>query len=176
MIFKKNKKGGFTLIELLVVIAIIALLSSIVLVSLSNVKAKARDAQRKATLNQLKTALESYYAANGSYPLPYPPGNIAFGGVNTDQCATPLGNGEVDNVNGKAYIIGLTPTYIKTLPYDPPKGTCSGYIYKSDGSGYKVVLNITPESYPGAGETFYDPTRPMTAWMICGGNSTACGW
>jgi prepilin-type N-terminal cleavage/methylation domain-containing protein len=63
---KKDK--AFTLIELLVVIAVIGMLSSIVLVSLKGVRAKARDAQRVATLNQIRVALELYYDQYGTYP------------------------------------------------------------------------------------------------------------
>ncbi|GIW68478.1 MAG: hypothetical protein KatS3mg099_426 [Candidatus Parcubacteria bacterium] len=60
--------SGFTLIELLVVIAIIGLLSSIVLASVNSARAKARDAKRVADLNQIRTALELYYADYGKYP------------------------------------------------------------------------------------------------------------
>ena len=66
MIFSKSK--GFTLIELLVVIAVIGLLSSIVLVSLKDVRAKARDARRKQEIAQIMKALEFYYLDNGQYP------------------------------------------------------------------------------------------------------------
>ncbi|MBU1292205.1 type II secretion system GspH family protein, partial [Patescibacteria group bacterium] len=64
----KNNKKGFTLIELLVVIAIIGLLASIVLVSLNSARAKARDARRKADLNQIRLALEMYYDSYNRYP------------------------------------------------------------------------------------------------------------
>ncbi|TFG35254.1 MAG: type II secretion system protein [Parcubacteria group bacterium] len=68
-IYKRKKKNSFTLIELLVVIAIIGLLSSVILVSLSSVRAKARDSRRKSDIAQIRKALELYYADNEQYPL-----------------------------------------------------------------------------------------------------------
>jgi len=66
---KKNKiSKGFTLIELLVVIAIIALLATIVMVSLNTARAKAKDSRRISDIRQVQLALQMYYDANGSYP------------------------------------------------------------------------------------------------------------
>lgn len=64
----KERQKGFTLIELLVVIAIIALLSSVVLATLSVSRAKGRDAKRRSDLEQMRIALELYYDATGGYP------------------------------------------------------------------------------------------------------------
>lgn len=63
-----NKKG-FTLIELLVVVALIALLSSVILASLSSVKAKARDARRIQDINTLEKTLAFYNSDNQMYPV-----------------------------------------------------------------------------------------------------------
>jgi len=62
-------KKGFTLIELLVVIAIIGILSAIGLVSLNGAREKARDAQAKSDLGQMRTALTLFADDNSSaYP------------------------------------------------------------------------------------------------------------
>lgn len=53
----KTLNKGFTLIELLVVIAIIGLLSTIVVASLTSTRAKARDATRVASLNEMAKAV-----------------------------------------------------------------------------------------------------------------------
>lgn len=55
-----NKKG-FTLIELLVVIAIIGMLSSLAIVSLNTARNKAKDAQIKSDLSQVRTYAEVTY-------------------------------------------------------------------------------------------------------------------
>ena len=67
-LIKKQGKKGFTLIELLVVIAIIGILSSIVLVSLTAARSKARDARRIVDVRTIQLALEQYYGENLVYP------------------------------------------------------------------------------------------------------------
>src|SRR4030042_6846370 len=63
-----QEKSGFTLIELLVVISIIGLLTSIVLVNLSSVKARARDARRISEIRSIYPLLELYWLDYNYYP------------------------------------------------------------------------------------------------------------
>jgi prepilin-type N-terminal cleavage/methylation domain-containing protein len=67
-IWNKGKERGFTLVELLVVIAIIGILATLVLLNLNTARARARDTQRIAHVNQIVGALEQYLEANGRYP------------------------------------------------------------------------------------------------------------
>ena len=53
----KNIKKGFTLIELLIVIAIIGILSSVILVSLTNSRRRSSGAAFKTTMSTLKGAV-----------------------------------------------------------------------------------------------------------------------
>ncbi|MEJ0021794.1 MAG: type II secretion system protein [Candidatus Doudnabacteria bacterium] len=67
---KLKRAEGFTLIELLVVVSIIGLLASIIVVALSNVRLKSRDARRLADMQQIKTGLDIYYNLGSGYPDP----------------------------------------------------------------------------------------------------------
>lgn len=64
---KKNERG-FTLIELFVIGVIICILSTFVAISYSGVQVQNRNAQRQASLDNLKSVLETYYAEDSRYP------------------------------------------------------------------------------------------------------------
>ncbi len=120
---KLNKdKRGFTLIELLVVISIIGLLSSIVLASLQDARAKGRDAKRLSDMRQIQNALELYRSQNNTYPTT----SIVIVGNTTDPTFKNL----------------LLP-HIKTLPIDPkstdtqnPTTNTNTYNYWYYGAAY----------------------------------------
>ena len=111
---------GFTLIELLVVIAIIGLLSTFVVVAMSNARIKARNAKRVADISQLQKALAIYYNDNQSYPTP--------GSKDKEQDIIALES-------------SLKPTYLQSLPDDPfPEGTNYQYIWGSGGEEYGLLV------------------------------------
>lgn len=129
-------KKGFTLLELLVVIAIIGILSSVVMVSLGNARAKSRDAKRLTDLKQIQSALTLYYNDNDLYP--YTPnwwGNCSDWGSHGTSGST-------------GYIPNLAPNYIKELPLDPkPISTNYCYLYRSspDSKSYMFLIYQTVE-------------------------------
>jgi general secretion pathway protein G len=96
--------GGFTLIELLIVIALLGVLASSLIVLINPVAQfqRARDAQRKADIRQIQSALEMYRSDVGEYPL---------------TAAGPTCGGAFTNA-------GIT--YLAKVPCDPKGG---GYVY-----------------------------------------------
>jgi type II secretory pathway pseudopilin PulG len=119
------------MIELVIVIALIALLSAVVLATLSSARAKARDSQRLSDLRQLQTALEGYRTDRGAYPST----SDSWWG----NCDSMWGSHGVTGSDG--WIPDLAPTYIHTLPLDPKPGPNSYncYVYRSDGVDYMVL-------------------------------------
>lgn len=113
-------KRGFTLVELLVVIAIISLVSSIVLTSITQARAAARDARRISDARALYTAVYAYMTQNGV--VPYGPGPSHLASVVPCSYNPPA----VDWSSGLAPLV--TGGFISALPRDP-QGGC--YVYSS---------------------------------------------
>ncbi len=79
---KLSKRHGFTLVELLIVVGVIGIIAALATVSLTASRARTRDSQRVAYVNQIKTALELYYQKNGTYPTAITAGRqLAANGV-----------------------------------------------------------------------------------------------
>ena len=66
----KKFKKGFTLLELLVVVAIIAIITSVILVSLGDSKNKGADASVKSNLGTIRSQSEIFYSNNDNKFLP----------------------------------------------------------------------------------------------------------
>jgi len=105
---------AFTLIELLVVISIIALLASMSIVAVNQVRHQTTDAQRLVDMQKIETALELYYDKYGKYPDGQPNG---------------CGNWNVGNQT-LPFLQGALPGIMDSPPVDPVKtGSCYGYRY-----------------------------------------------
>jgi len=115
----KFQKCGFTLIELLVVISIIGILAALIMVNFNAARERARDAQRKSDLDQVKKALRMYYNDNNSYPAT---GSLIWGSI--FQSA------------------GGNMVYMKALPHDPSwkKDGDSDYNYTQTANGQDFCL------------------------------------
>lgn len=73
---------GFTLLEMLVVIGIISILIALLLPTLTAARRNARNAATKATMHNMKIALENYRMESGTYPInPTGTGRIFDSGV-----------------------------------------------------------------------------------------------
>lgn len=63
-------KSGFTIVELLIATVVIGILAAISIVAFNNVKVRALDASRTATLENIQKMIEMFYVENGAYPSP----------------------------------------------------------------------------------------------------------
>ena len=142
----KRKQKGFTLVELLVVVAIIGLLVGMVIVSLQNIKAKSRDAERVSEMNSIITVLGLYHNDYNLYPV--------FDGYIT---------------GSDAFSLALEATgYISNVPSDPMDmdssncGSLTGYHYyyqSTDGRSYILGYCLETNSMQGLsqGENYLSP-------------------
>jgi len=108
----KGRKG-FTLIELLIVITIIGVLAVALVPRIVGAPAKARDAARKADLQQIATGIELFYDSTGAYP------------TTTGSCIE-----DMQSLAG----------YLSSTPDDPQKGASTAPASSECTDGYTYVL------------------------------------
>ncbi len=136
---------AFTLIELLIVITIIGILAVALLPRITAGPAKARDAQRKADLAQISTALALYADDNnGSYP---------WGTTYTQGC--------ISGATGQAWATTVSATSIHTYmttatPTDPKANNgatvcATGYGIYETLNGFILVAKMESTTSTGAG-------------------------
>lgn len=148
MKFLRSSNRGFTLIELLVVISLISMLASVVIATVSPMRAQARDAKRKQEVHQVDLAIQSYIADNGhppelsgceaqtSVPTSVPSGCIAVSTASISSNPSQYSAWQTLKTQ-------LSP-YMKNLPVDPC-GTCAS----SDGSviGYTYISPLAVQYF-----------------------------
>lgn len=114
-------RTGFTFVELLIVISLITILSTIGIASYTNVQQGARDGRRKADIQLIRGALESYRENNNAYPTPVIASNgLAFG---TGALSDSAGN-----------------IYLQTIPQDPLSNR--KYYYTLSGADYILASRL----------------------------------
>lgn len=111
---KVKTNGAFTLIELLVTISIIAILATLILANFNAARERARDAQRKADMRNISTALRIYYNDYGAYPA-HGTGSNAGKIIACGQSTSP---GPFTCEYGSAWSAD-SKTLMSTLPKDP---------------------------------------------------------
>lgn len=165
--FNWHRKSGFTLLELLVVIAIIGLLASIVLASVQQARAHARDTRRKTDLSEITKALELYHESYGGYPT------SAWSDVEPTADYTIF-----DSLCGQANFA----KFMTDCPHDPkyPNSSCynAEYVYISDSFrdpadlAEKYVLYATLEDQSSSNLSGSGMDFNMTNVWPCAGYGT----
>lgn len=144
MLMQRRHSSGFTLIEILVVVSIIGLMSSLVMSSLENARAKARDVRRLADLREVRTALEAYRTENGAYPIA-----TAWRGT----CATFNAGGTITNSGPTGWVPDIAPKHIPVLPVEskPTDNNCYLYRTTTNGSGFILLAHASVETEVSSG-------------------------
>ena len=132
-----RSESAFTLIELLMVVVIIAILASVVFVSLNPVQryADARNSRRWSDVNSLLTAIHEYVVDNN--------GSLPSGIATTEkQLGTCTSGGNSICSTAQAACLDLTATlakYLKTIPTDPNGGSAATTYYSVKVDSNNIV-------------------------------------
>lgn len=134
-----QSRKGFTLIELLVVISIIAILLTIGILNFVEFRKRGRDAQRKADIAKIQSALEQYRSQNGVYPI----ANETLPIVLPDTSCSPKTYATCPSPHANKFK-DITRVYLESMPIDPlgldvVNYNGGSYYYSSDGIEYSLA-------------------------------------
>lgn len=158
MRFFQQQKRGMSLVQTLVILGIIAILSTVILASISDAKKKARDKERVSDLQGIQLALRMYKDLNGTYPdhddSAFPGGVVIGVGKDIDTALAPyFPSIPKDGMQVLRFKHGgINVAYAGALPNEMHgSDVVYGYVYDSNfdcpiaGSGKKVIYAKSTE-------------------------------
>jgi len=139
----KKSTSGFTIVELLIVIVVIAILAAISIVAYNGIQKRATITRTTSDLNMINKAILTYHAEHGSYPI------------------QSTWNAKIED-----FIPEIVPNYASKLPQNPVAGSSARYMYRSNGTNYKLIShtdNLCAEATSNQ-PNLIDPTRNCWAY------------
>ncbi len=132
-----NHKSGFTLLEMLIVLTIIAILATIVFVSLDPITqfAEGRNARRWSDVNNISTAMYRFIIKNKSFPAGIDE-KVRQLGTLSSGCNTVCINAEASCLD----ISGQMKPYLDSIPLDPKAGSTEKTYYTVSKNSNNVIL------------------------------------
>lgn len=119
------KRKAFTLIEIIVIIVVVGILAGMITIGLQGARVKARDAQRKSDLHDLKVAII----------LSYPDDITSVKVKGTYTIST-----DATLVSGLSWLV--SGHYIDVLPSDPKGTNQYEYMTSATGSDFAVFASL----------------------------------
>jgi prepilin-type N-terminal cleavage/methylation domain-containing protein len=182
MIQRTNNRG-FTLIELLVVISVILLISTIVLASLNSARAKGRDANKKAQMASVRSALSLFYQDKNAMPKNYNcNGTYCSGGTGNLVAIEDMSNPySPQTQSGIAYNRSMQELVdakvIAAIPHSPGGAPYGYYNYGSGSIGalfFTDLETISPTATAPANTCRPFPSTYVSRCFITSTNNHTC--
>lgn len=125
----KPSQYGFTIVELLVVISLIGIIATLVIAVYIGTQDKAKLSKMRADIATIERGLALYHTDNDGFPVSADAPSCA-----DDWCGW-------DQATADAFIPGLAPQYLKSLPQLPEESAYDDtYLYRSvDGQKYQLI-------------------------------------
>ena len=139
------KSKGFTLIELVVTVAIVAILASVAMPMLQLTVQRAKEAELRANLRQIREAIDAYKKASDEG---YIKKNVGQSGYPPDLAV--LVDGVVDEKDPSQHKL----KFLRKIPLDPMQASSAPDDYFSNHWGLRSYASEA--SHPAEGEDVYD--------------------
>ncbi len=150
----KTQKKAFTLLEILIVVAILGIMMAGAIITFNKWFIKSRDAVRKADLNAISNAVETYKLEYNRYPVP--DGYVQV----TDWSGNELWQQGVFGTG----VYSLVPALTK-LPRDIVTNEFYGYSVTNDGRFFELLAWMEGEIDTGAVAYVFSPSYAYEKWI-----------